>query len=71
MTKSVALEAATSGIRYNTVTPGFISTEMTEVLADEIKDGINVYFRNIILYFFYYKIRTSCNVGRSLNCKFN
>ena len=41
MTKSFALEAATSGIRYNTVTPGFISTEMTEVLSDEIKAGIN------------------------------
>ena len=41
MTKSFAIEAATSGIRYNTVTPGFISTEMTEVLSDEIKEGIN------------------------------
>jgi 3-oxoacyl-[acyl-carrier protein] reductase len=41
MTKSFALEAATSGIRYNSLTPGFISTEMTEVLSDEIKDGIN------------------------------
>ncbi len=41
MTKSFALESATSGIRYNTITPGFISTEMTEVLADEIKEGIN------------------------------
>ena len=41
MTKSFALEAATSGIRYNTVTPGFISTEMTEVLADDVKENIN------------------------------
>ena len=41
MTKSFAIEAATSGIRYNTITPGFISTEMTDVLSDEIKDGIN------------------------------
>jgi len=41
MTKSFAIEAATSGIRYNSITPGFIATEMTEVLADEIKDGIN------------------------------
>ena len=41
MTKSFALESATSGIRYNTVTPGFISTEMTEVLADDIKASIN------------------------------
>lgn len=42
MTKSFAIEAATSGIRYNTITPGFISTEMTEVLSDDIKAGINV-----------------------------
>jgi len=41
MTKSFAIEAATSGIRFNSVTPGFIATEMTEVLSDEIKDGIN------------------------------
>ena len=41
MTKSFALESATSGIRFNTVTPGFISTEMTEVLSDEVKDNIN------------------------------
>ena len=41
MTKSFALESATSGIRFNTVTPGFISTEMTEVLSDEVKNGIN------------------------------
>lgn len=39
MTKSFAIEAATSGIRYNTVTPGFIATEMTDALSDEIKDG--------------------------------
>ncbi len=37
MSKSFAIEAATSGIRYNTVTPGFIATEMTEVLSDEVK----------------------------------
>lgn len=41
MTKSFALESATSGIRYNSITPGFISTEMTEVLSDEVKDSIN------------------------------
>ncbi|MCF6309993.1 MAG: 3-oxoacyl-ACP reductase FabG [Sulfurimonas sp.] len=39
MTKSFALEAATSGIRYNSVTPGFIATEMTEVLSDEVKES--------------------------------
>ena len=41
MTKSFALESATSGIRFNTVTPGFIATEMTNELNDEIKDSIN------------------------------
>jgi len=39
MTKSFAQEAATSGIRYNTITPGFIATEMTDVLKDEVKDA--------------------------------
>ncbi|DAB28988.1 MAG TPA: 3-oxoacyl-ACP reductase FabG [Sulfurimonas sp. UBA12504] len=37
MTKSFAIEAATSGIRYNTITPGFIATEMTDVLSDVAK----------------------------------
>jgi len=41
MTKSFAIEAATSGIRYNSITPGFIATEMTEGLSDELKDSIN------------------------------
>ena len=41
MTKSFAIEAATSGIRYNSLTPGFIATEMTEVLSDDVKAGIN------------------------------
>ena len=41
MTKSFAIESATSGIRFNSITPGFISTEMTDVLSDDIKDGIN------------------------------
>lgn len=41
MTKSFAQEAATSGIRFNSVTPGFIATEMTEILADDIKESIN------------------------------
>jgi len=39
MTKSFAIEAATSGIRFNTITPGFIATEMTAVLKDEVKDA--------------------------------
>jgi len=39
MTKSFAQEAGTSGIRYNTITPGFIATEMTEVLKEEVKEA--------------------------------
>ena len=39
MTKSFAIEAASSGIRYNSLTPGFIATEMTDVLSDEIKES--------------------------------
>ncbi len=39
MTKSFAQEAAPRGIRFNTITPGFIATEMTDVLKDEIKDA--------------------------------
>jgi len=39
MSKSFAIEAATSGIRYNTITPGFIATDMTDELSDEIKDA--------------------------------
>ncbi len=37
MTKSFALEGASRGIRFNCVTPGFISTDMTEKLSDEVK----------------------------------
>ena len=37
MTKSFAMESATRGIRFNTITPGFIATEMTDELKDEIK----------------------------------
>lgn len=37
MNKSFAIEAASSGIRYNTITPGFIATDMTDELSDDIK----------------------------------
>lgn len=37
MTKSFAKEASSRGIRYNAVTPGFIQTDMTHELKEEIK----------------------------------
>ncbi len=37
MTKSFAIETAPRGVRFNTVTPGFIATEMTDILKDEVK----------------------------------
>jgi 3-oxoacyl-[acyl-carrier protein] reductase len=37
MTKSFAKEAASRSIRYNAVTPGFIQTDMTDELKDEVK----------------------------------
>lgn len=37
MTKSFASEGAARAIRYNCVTPGFIETDMTNELKDEIK----------------------------------
>jgi 3-oxoacyl-[acyl-carrier protein] reductase len=39
MTKSFAMESAPRGIRFNIITPGFIATEMTDVLKDEVKDA--------------------------------
>jgi len=39
MSKSFAQEVASRGIRFNTITPGFIATEMTDGLKDEIKDS--------------------------------
>lgn len=39
MTKSFAQEGSARGIRYNAVTPGFIATEMTDKLSDEIKES--------------------------------
>ena len=37
MTKSFALEGSARGIRYNAITPGFIATDMTDELSDEVK----------------------------------
>ena len=40
ITKSAARELATRGITVNAVAPGFIKTEMTDVLKDSIKEAI-------------------------------
>jgi 3-oxoacyl-[acyl-carrier protein] reductase len=40
MTKSIAVEVASRGIRANCVAPGFIATEMTANLADTVKSSI-------------------------------
>lgn len=37
MSKSFAKEGASRNIRYNCVTPGFIATDMTDALSDEMK----------------------------------
>ena len=37
ITKSVAREMASRGITVNAIAPGFIRTEMTDVLKDDIK----------------------------------
>jgi 3-oxoacyl-[acyl-carrier protein] reductase len=38
MTKTFALEGAARGIRFNSVTPGFIDTDMTKNLPEKIKE---------------------------------
>lgn len=40
MTKTVAREMAARGITVNAIAPGFIQTDMTEVLSDKIKEAI-------------------------------
>ena len=40
MTKSMARELASRGITVNAVAPGFIETDMTAVLGDEVRDRI-------------------------------
>lgn len=39
MTKACAKELAARGITVNAVAPGFINTEMTEVLSDKVKEA--------------------------------
>ena len=46
MTKAFAKEGAARAVRFNAVTPGFIATDMTDELKDEVK---NEYIKNIPL----------------------
>lgn len=39
-TKSVAREVAGRGIRVNAIAPGFIASDMTEVLSDKMKEAL-------------------------------
>ena len=39
MTKSVAKELGSRGVTANAIAPGFINTEMTEVLSEKVKEG--------------------------------
>ena len=40
MTKSLARELGSRGITVNAIAPGYIQTEMTEVLPDDVKESI-------------------------------
>lgn len=40
LTKTIARELASRGITCNAVAPGFVTTDMTEVLPEEVKKGV-------------------------------
>ena len=40
-TKSVAREVAPRGITCNAIAPGFITTDMTEVLSEKVKEQVS------------------------------
>ena len=40
LTKTIAKEYASRGIRANAVAPGFIQTAMTDILSDEVRDEL-------------------------------
>lgn len=46
MSKSFAYEGAVRNVRFNVVSPGFVSTNMTESLKDDVKEE---YLKNIPL----------------------
>ncbi|MGC4018280.1 MAG: 3-oxoacyl-[acyl-carrier-protein] reductase [Muricomes sp.] len=41
LTKATARELASRGITVNAIAPGFIRTEMTEVLSDKVKESVS------------------------------
>ena len=40
MTKSLARELGSRGITVNAIAPGFIETEMTDVLPEDVKENL-------------------------------